>query len=268
MLKCHRAPLVLQVVTVEPGLRVLWLPTISLMALRLPWCTKAPWATLAGTARSYDAHTHTSVASPSCGRSGTGHRWPPTMAVFLKRQSIKTSLLHLDAFSYCAFHLASLGTRPYRFPPDAPSWLMWSTDGGKGANEGVDGWHCLLLCLWGRATAKLLRGPTSWHQWPAPLLLPAPPGVRFRVSLPRSARAQRNCCWLNSRRPCRYPHPSPRVASPRHLFQRALFSLCCPRCQKSDDGWLWHLVSSLESLKWWDGHFNTQLAKKRERQIT
>lgn len=40
---------------------------------------------------------------------------------------------------------------------------MWSR--GVRGYEGVDGWHCLLLCLWGRASAKLLRGSTSWHRW-------------------------------------------------------------------------------------------------------
>lgn len=99
---------------------VLWLPTISPMALRLPRCTKAPGATLAGTVRSCDARTLQSLLWKEW------HR-PPVATdnvSILKRQSIKTDhvwprRVYLEAFSYCTFHLASFGTRPYRFPQRA-----------------------------------------------------------------------------------------------------------------------------------------------------
>lgn len=174
----------------------------------------------------------------------------------LMRQSIRTDhvwprLLYFEAFSYCTFHLASFWVRVLIGFPIVPSWLMWSRGGGK-KMKGVDGWHCL-LCLWGRALAKLLRGSTSWHR-----RLP-----RCGCQRPQALDSVSVCLILFVRRETAVGSTADvRVHPPQWrlsaiFFQRVLFFFCCLRCQKSDDGWLWHLVLSLESLKWWDGHFST-----------
>lgn len=146
-----------------------------------------------------------------------------------------------------------LGTRPYRFSHRAVVVNVVKGWGKKKKKmKGVDGWHCL-LCLWGRALAKLLRGSTSWHR-----RLP-----RCGCQRPQALDSVSVCLILFVRRETAVGSTADvRVHPPQWrlsaiFFQRVLFFFCCLRCQKSDDGWLWHLVLSLESLKWWDGHFNT-----------